>query len=63
MEANQELAHIILRVSTGGLNYDDAKAMAKPYLDIINQRGAEIAKKHKKPYRKLDFGYLLRLGI
>ena len=63
MEAQQELSHIVLRVSTGGLEYSEAKAMAQPYLDIINKRGAEIAKKHKRSYRKLDFGYALRLGL
>ena len=63
MEAQQELAHIVLRTSTGDLTHAEGKALAQPYLDIINKRGAEIAKKHKRSYRKLDFGYALRLGI
>jgi len=63
MEANQELSHIILRVSTGGLEYDQAKAMAMPLLDIINNRGAEIAKKHKQHFKPLTWAYVLRLGI
>ena len=62
-EARQELSHIVLRVSTNGLSYDEGKALAVPLLDIINKRGAEIAKKHKKPFRPLSFGYALRLGV
>ena len=63
MEAQQELSHIILRVTTGGLEYDEAKAMALPFLDIINKRGAEIAKKHKRRYRPMSWGYACRLGV
>jgi len=63
MEAQQELQHIILRVSTNGLDYDTGKAMAVPFLEVINKKGEEISKKHNKRFRPLTWGYALRLGI
>jgi hypothetical protein len=63
MEAQQELRHIVLRVSTGGLSYDDGKAMANPFLEIINNRGKEISKKFKKSYRPMTWGFALRWGV
>ena len=59
LEAQQELRHIVLRVSTNGLSYDEGKAMALPLLDIINSKGREIAKKWKRTYRPLTWGYAL----
>jgi hypothetical protein len=63
MEAQQELRHTVLRVSTGGLSYEEGKAQAGPLLDIINTRGKEIAKKYKKSYRPLTWGFALRYGL
>jgi hypothetical protein len=63
MEARQELALVVLRVSTGGLGYDDGFVQAAPLLDVINNRGVEIAKKHGRRYAPLTFGKALRLGV
>jgi hypothetical protein len=63
MEAQQELRLVILRVSTGDLSYEDGKLKAKVFLDIINNRGKEIADKHKKSYRPLTWGFALRWGL
>jgi len=62
MEARQEVSHLVLRATTGGLTYDEAKTLAKPYLAIMDARGAEIAKKHGKKYTPRSFGYFIRLG-
>lgn len=62
-EAQQELRHVVLRTATGGLSYDEGFAMAKPLLEIINNRGREIAKKWKKSFRPLTWGYVLRIGL
>jgi len=62
MEARQEVSHIVLRAATGGLSYNEAKALAKPYIALMDAKGAEIAKKHGKKYTTRNFGYYLRLG-
>jgi hypothetical protein len=63
MEAQQELRHTVLMVSTGGMSYEDGQAKAGPLLDVINTRGKEIAKKYKKTYRPLTWGFALRFGV
>jgi hypothetical protein len=63
MEAQQELRLTVLRVSTGGLTYDEGKAKAEPLLGVINARGKEIAKKYKKTFRPLTWGFALRYGV
>ena len=61
-EAGQEVALIVMRVNTGDLSYEDGKALAKPYLDIMNKKGAEIALKHGKRFKPFTWSYMLRLG-
>jgi hypothetical protein len=63
MEAQQELRHAVLRVSTGGLSYEEGKALAEPLLGVINAKGQEIAKKYKKSYRPLTWNFALRFGV
>jgi len=63
MEATQELTHIVLRVNTGGLTYDEGKALASPLIQIINAKQAEIAKKFKKRPAPLSYNYALRSGM
>lgn len=51
-EYAEMLANIDLWVKVGAIDYDRAKAMAKPHIDKLNARAAEIAKRHGlKPYR------------
>jgi len=63
MEATQELSHVVLRVNSGGLDYDTGKALALPLLSIINAKQAEIAKRHGRRPVPLSFGYALRTGM
>jgi len=63
IEATQELTHIVLRVNTGGLTYDDGKLLASPLMKIINDKQAEIAKKYGRRHAPLTFGYALRTGM
>jgi len=63
MEANQELSHVILRVNTGGLSYDEGKLLASPLIKIINDKQAEIAKRYGKRPAPLSYGYALRSGM
>jgi len=51
-----ELGDIKKRYDTGEIDREEAKLLAKPVLDRVNIRSAEIAKKHgKKNYPKLGF--------
>jgi len=63
MEATQELSHIVLRVNTGGLTYDEGKSLAIPLMRIINDKQAEIAKKYGRRPAPLTYGYALRSGM
>lgn len=48
------------RLYWGVITYDEAKAEAEPIIEKMNERIAEIAKKHgKRPY-KLSFAALMR---
>jgi hypothetical protein len=55
MEHVQELRNIDLWVKTGAIDYDRAKVMAKPHIDAVNTKAAEIAKKHGLKARKVYF--------
>lgn len=43
-----------------GLSYEDAKKELQPYIDEANKIGKQIARKYKKKYYDLTFGYLVR---
>jgi len=63
MEATQELTHIVLRVNTGGLSYDEGRLLASPLIKIINDKQAEIAKKFGRRPAPLSYNYALRSGV
>lgn len=43
----------------GRITYDDAKEKAQPHLDVLNERGAQIAKEHGQRYYPATFtGYM-----
>jgi hypothetical protein len=42
-------------VKIGAIDYDKAKKMAQPHIDAINEKAAEIAKKHGVKARKVYF--------
>jgi len=47
-------------MASGQLSYADAKAVAQPVIDNINDDMAVIAKKHGKRHSKIGFTYLMR---
>jgi hypothetical protein len=48
----QELKNIDLWLHTGAITYDEAKARAKPHLEALNLKAAEIARRlHTRPKR------------
>jgi polyhydroxyalkanoate synthesis regulator phasin len=50
-----ELRSIDLWVKIGAIDFDKAKKMAQPYIDAINEKATEIAKKHGVRARKVYF--------
>jgi len=56
----QELVNIDMWVKIGAVNYDQAKKMAKPHIDAINEKSREIAKKHGVKPRLVGFHNFVR---
>lgn len=50
----------IIALCQAGADYDECKAKAQPYLDVINEGAKAIAKKHGKKYKPFTFTYLAR---
>jgi len=59
----QALAEIKRRYDTGEISREEAKELAQPIIDRVNQRAATIAKKYgKAKYIVLDFVSSMRNG-
>jgi hypothetical protein len=56
----QELQNIDLWVKMGAIDYNKAKKMAQPHIDAINEKIAEIAKKHGVKARLVAFHNFVR---
>jgi hypothetical protein len=55
-----ELRNIDLWVKMGAIDYDRAKEMARPHVEAINKKAAEIAKKHGVRAKKVYFHNFVR---
>lgn len=44
----------------GIISYDEAKEKAKPYIDEMNKKAKEIAKKYNMRFKKFTFSELMR---
>lgn len=59
--SNRQAIAIIKRLyGIGAVNREEAKLLAQPILDRINQTGAEVAKKYGKNPIKIDFVSAMR---
>ena len=56
----QELLNIDLWVKMGAISFDQAKNMAQPHIDAINEKSKEIAKKHGLKPRFVGFHNFVR---
>jgi hypothetical protein len=62
-ENRKTLANIKHRYDRGEISREQAKSLAKPVLDKINERSLEVARRYgKKYYPKLDFINAMRNG-
>ena len=54
-----ELDYIKIQLKTGAIDYDEARDLAKPYLEDLNNRMKKIAKKFGKTHYNVSFvGYM-----
>ena len=60
MNHTEELNNIKMWLRLGAITYDDAKERAKPHIDALNEKSAEIAKKYKMKPRKVSFSAFMR---
>lgn len=60
IEANNEIRRIKAKLQVGDITYADAKAYLKPYIDTLNEKGREVARRFKKPYHEITFSGLMR---
>lgn len=60
MEHKHELDNIKLWLSCGAISYEKAKELAKPHIDAMNKRFAEIAKKHGVKAKSITFASFFR---
>ncbi len=50
-----KLKEIAYQMKVGQLTYDEAHALAKPIVHLMNKRMKEVAKEHGVPFRKMSF--------
>lgn len=60
MDYRAQIQAIRARFLRGEITFDEAKAEVEPLLAEMNKKGAAIAKKFGKKYKKLTFGYVFR---
>ncbi len=58
-QAGIELANIVAKLRAGA-DYYKCEAEAKPFIDIINKRSEELAKKFKVKGKKILFSSVVR---
>lgn len=55
-----ELVKIKMMMESGALSYNEAKIMAEPHLDAINDINRETAKKYGMRPKKITFSQVMR---
>ena len=60
MEDRKKLYEIKMKLLSGIISYDEAKVQAQPYIDNLNTKGRDIAKKHGRKYVNTTFSNQMR---
>jgi hypothetical protein len=60
MKEREELYTIKMKLLSGIISYDDAKIQAQPFIDLLNKKGKEIAKKHSRRFVETTFSSQMR---
>lgn len=59
-EALEKARYYALLAKGGVISYEQGKLLCAPYLEIVNMRGEQIAKKYRKRYSPITYTALLR---
>lgn len=59
-QALEKARYYAMLAKGGVISYERGKALCAPYLEIVNKRGEQIAKKHKRRYDPITYTALLR---
>lgn len=60
IDYRSQILHIRSSYLRGDITLEQAREVVGPLLEEMNNKGAEIAKKFGKKYKKLTFGYVFR---
>lgn len=60
MENRNRLKEIRFRLLMGEISYEEAKELAFPIINKMNQKAKIIAKQYGKKHKDFTFGYLMR---
>lgn len=60
VQNRERLAEIRALLLKGAIDFDEARAKAKPIIDAMNERGKEIAKSHGMKYKPITFTGIMR---
>lgn len=60
MEERKALYEIKMKLLSGLITYDEAKAQAKPFINALNEKGRQIAKKHGRRFVETTFSQQMR---
>jgi hypothetical protein len=59
-DAKYQLDIIRMKLLSGEIPYDEAKKEAAPHLEAVNEKAAEIARKHGKKPHKFTFSEMMK---
>lgn len=60
MEHNQEMQNIKMWLHCGAITYEQAKKMAQPHLEAMNEKAKEIARRLGCKPKKFSFAAIMR---
>ena len=60
MEERKALYEIKMKLLAGLITYDEAKTQSQPFIDSLNKKGKEIAKKHSRRFVETSFSSQMR---
>lgn len=60
MDYRTKIEKIRIAYLKGDITLEQAESYVEALLKEMNRKGAKIAKKHGKKYKKLSFGYVFR---
>ena len=60
VDNREKIQDIRRRLLRGAIDYEQARDEAQPIIDAINEKSAEIAKRHNMKAKKMTFAGIMR---